>query len=159
MSKKRGLFGFVLKGAGVVAGLAAAAYGTYYVNKKVEDHRIALKIKTFAGNLVNNSTIMLNFKDIVPEEWDLMHVFPALTSCENIEAALGFNWDDVYKTNISFKSDVDLLVFVRDSNVARYIEYPKIYGDFSSLDSEIFTTGLFSLTKEEEKFIIREASY
>ena len=76
-----------------------------------------------------------------------MFIFPTYTSYESIYDALGFEWDQVYKTGISYRDDITLLVFTKGDKVVRYIEYPKAYGDFSSLEKDVYEEGQFELYK------------
>lgn len=156
MGKKNGLIGNVLKGAGLAIGAAGALYGTYLLKKSLEKNGVSLKIKTIANTLEETNTATIDFKDIVKEEWDSMFIFPTYTSYETIYDALGFEWDEVYKTGISYRDDITLLVFTNGDKVVRYVEYPKVYGDFSSLEKDVYEDGIFELHKNNNKIVVKE---
>lgn len=149
----------VLKGAGLAIGAAGAIYGGYLLKKTLDKNGISLKIKTIASSLEDTNRATIDFKDIIKEDWESMFVFPAYTSYETIYDALGFDWDEVYKTGISYKDDITLLVFTKGNKVVRYIEYPKAYGDFSSLEKDVYEDGTFELYKNNSNKILVKESY
>lgn len=156
MGNRNSLFGSIVKGAGLVIGASAAVYGGYLLKKKLEEEGLSMKIKTIANELNESNKTVIDFKDIIKEDWDSMFVFEPYTSYEEIYDALGFEWDEVYKTGISYRDDINLLLFVKDNKVARYIEYPTAYGDFSKLDKEVYDDGTFELSKNKNKIVVKE---
>ncbi|MCQ2748468.1 MAG: hypothetical protein MJ246_00175 [Clostridia bacterium] len=158
MGNRNSLFGSIVKGAGLVIGASAAVYGGYLLKKKLEEEGVSLKIKTIANELNESNKTVIDFKDIIKEDWDSMFVFDPYTSYETIYEALGFEWDEIYKTGISYRDDITLLVFVKDMKVVRYIEYPTAYGDFSKLDKEVYDDGAFELSKDKNKIVVKERS-
>lgn len=156
MSKKS-LFGSIVKGTAVALTATAAIYGTYLLKKTLEANGVSLKIKTIASSLEEKNKAEIDFKDIIKEDWESMFIFPAYTSYETIYDALGFEWDEVYKTGISYRDDITLLIFTNGEKVVRYIEYPKAYGDFSTLEKDVYEEGSFQLYKNNNnKILVKE---
>jgi hypothetical protein len=65
--------------------------------------------------------------------WELFYVFPPYTSEGEIERALGFNWLSVRFTTIEVSDSVNLLVFVREGRVVRWLEFPRGAGEFGGI--------------------------
>jgi len=146
-----------LKGISLAIGTAGALYGGYLAKKTLEKNGISVKIKSIVAELATSNTAIINFRDIIKEPWDTMLIFPSYTSNDDIFDALGFVWDDVYKTSISYNNEIVLLVFMSDTKVVKYIEYPKIYGDFSKLEKDFYNDGIFELSKRNDKIVIKES--
>lgn len=157
MSRNKSLLGSVIKGTSLLLCGAGAIYGGIALNKTLRNNGIMVKIKSIASEIAEKNTTILDFNEIVPEYWDNMYIFETYTSYDTIEAALGFEWDDVYKTGISYRDDITLLVFATYDKVVRYIEYPKAYGDFTKLDQDFYTEGVFELSKCNDKIYVSES--
>lgn len=156
MRKKKSFLGNVIKGAGLIALAAGATYGGIMLKKSLDKNNISVKIKAIAKDLEEFSSAEIDFKDIIKEEWFTMHIFEPYTSYNDIFDSLGFEWDEVYKTSISYRDDMTLLVFSDGTKVVNYVEFPKEYGDFSSLEKTEYTDGSFELVKVDDKITVRE---
>lgn len=62
--------------------------------------------------------------------WDKFFVFTPYTAVDNMESRLGFSDIRLPKTDITFRDDMNLLVFVEDHKIIHYVEYARIKGDF-----------------------------
>ncbi len=73
-------------------------------------------------------------------EWDLFYIFPPYTSGDQIVSTLGYDWFGVRFTSIAESDNVNLLVFMREGRVVRWVELPRSTGDFALLaDDSPFT--------------------
>lgn len=162
MKKKFSLF----KTLGVIAGAAGLAYAGYKVSKKVneklKEYDITLEVKNLVEELYQKEIAILDFDKVLKGDWNKMYVFTPFTPYDEIFDIIGFEWSDVYSTNVNTDQSINLLVFVKDDNdkkkVVNFMEYPKWYGDFSLLNGDMYyrENAKFELTKEGEKVVIHE---
>ncbi|RKD25916.1 hypothetical protein BEP19_03020 [Ammoniphilus oxalaticus] len=75
----------------------------------------------------------IEFKEIADFPWDRMFIFPPYTPVETINEELGVSWSKVGSTGIQNRDDINLIVFVKDNKVVRYLEYPRGQGDFADI--------------------------
>jgi major membrane immunogen (membrane-anchored lipoprotein) len=66
----------------------------------------------------NNNEININ--TLTTFDWNEAHLFAPYTTSEGIEEQLGFKYRD--KSNIRWKDDIFLLVFVKDDKAIQYAE-------------------------------------
>jgi len=112
----------------------------------------------------NANRVYLDFRRLAPFAWQRLFVFPPYTAREDIYSSLGFHWDGVEQLSIEDRDSNTLLVFVQDRTVTRYLEHPRVQGDFSMLQAghgytpdeayfEVVEAGLF-----DPWFVVAEAS-
>lgn len=69
--------------------------------------------------------------------WDRFHVFPPDSTPERINRTLGFEWDQADHSNIGSDNSINLLVFVRDGEVARAFDHQRDRGDLICLSGRV----------------------
>ena len=80
-----------------------------------------------------SSTAPINLALVGPSTWERVCVLGPYTMNEHAEKVLGFKWDATGKTSIGGNDGINVLVFVKDSEVIAYTEYRRDKGDFSQL--------------------------
>lgn len=105
--------------------------------------------------------IIINFQSLTDFKWDKLYIFFPYTPTDEIINTLGFNWSKVEKTSIWCDEGINLLVFVSNERVVKYIEYPRNYGDFLSLNKKVFTPqeAIFELRKQGDWLIFVQIKY
>lgn len=66
--------------------------------------------------------------------WEEAYIFQPYTTPEYMTEKLGFKWNNTI--GMGYRDDINLIVFVKDKKVVKYIELPRKYGDFASSDIE-----------------------
>lgn len=69
-------------------------------------------------------------------EWDRLFVFPPYTPPDSIDESLGFAWGRSVQTSISWSDEINLLVFLKQGRVVRWIEVPRNTADFAPVAAE-----------------------
>jgi len=77
----------------------------------------------------------IDLPSIAGSEWDQLFVIAPFTPPQDIHQILGFAWPGTAKTKVQHSDTVTLLVFVKDQQVTRWLEYPRIKADFSTVAS------------------------
>ncbi|HAN10195.1 MAG TPA: hypothetical protein DCP90_06245 [Clostridiales bacterium] len=143
MSDNKKGFG-LLKGLGVVASIGGIIFAGYsatkLVKKRLNEEGIIIKVKSIVEMMQKDNRVTLDFNKLIPEAWDNMYIFSSYTSYSEIFEVIGFNWEEVYKTNVNHTDNINLLLFIADNKVVKYIEYPINYGDFSKLNADIYSS-------------------
>ena len=85
--------------------------------------------------LHNSQQVLITIKDYTDFRWDRFHVFGPYTTPEEVHNSLGFSWPEYERTAVRHNDHHDLLVFVSDSRVVEYVEYPREHGDFYKLNN------------------------
>ena len=81
----------------------------------------------------NNQPVVIQIKSFTDFEWDKFYVFNPYTSAEEVRETLGFDTTLASHSRIKDNDSHNLLVFVRDDQVAAFIDYPRVEGDFDKL--------------------------
>ena len=80
-----------------------------------------------------NATAPINLALIAPSAWDRVCVLPPYTLNKQTTSILGFEWDSESKTSIGGSDGINVLVFIRNSEVVAYTEHRRDKGDFSKM--------------------------
>lgn len=107
------------------------------------ERRIAAEASRDLGALVR-------IESLTDFAWEQLHVFPPYSSQDWIDSQLGFAWPAAARTGIFDSDGIALLVFVRDSEVVRYVAQPRGKGDFA------YVKGAGTLTPASAVFVVRE---
>jgi hypothetical protein len=70
----------------------------------------------------------VNVSDVAAFSWDRLYVFAPYTPSAQVEKELGFRWSE--SARIESSDSFVLLVFVDRGRVVRFIEQPRVSGDF-----------------------------
>ncbi|MFC0471650.1 hypothetical protein ACFFHM_14400 [Halalkalibacter kiskunsagensis] len=71
----------------------------------------------------------IDFLALTDFEWDQAYIFPPYTTTGEVKGKLGFSWN--HRTGIEYRDDINVIVFVKDNRVKKYIELSRKYGDFN----------------------------
>ncbi|MCO7126030.1 hypothetical protein NIE88_09605 [Sporolactobacillus shoreicorticis] len=97
----------------------------------------------------------IDIKSYTHFKWDRAYLFKPYTSQENINKELGFKFKD--PSDIDFRDDIYLLVFVKDKKVIQYAELPCFKSKHSIDYSISYAYGKMYLTPDRAKiYITRE---
>jgi hypothetical protein len=80
-----------------------------------------------------SSTAPINLDLVGPSSWERVCVLKPYISNEQAEKVLGFKWNATGKTSIGGNDGINVLVFVKGSEVIAYTEYRRNKGDFLHL--------------------------
>lgn len=90
------------------------------VSDKKLENRINLEIKK------TNSLDLSNYKDF---QWDSVILLPPYTNIERVEKENDLDLSGVSK-DIEFSDSINLLVFLKDRKMVKYVEINRVLGDF-----------------------------
>lgn len=68
---------------------------------------------------------VLPMTEVVTAEWDSLYIFGPYTGPDDIDAALGFHWDDPRASRLEMYDDAAMLLFVRKGEVVRALIQPR----------------------------------
>lgn len=108
---------------------------------------VSSAVHTKAGNA---GSVYIDFRKMLPFDWDRVIFFPPYSTHDDIYDALGFRWRGVERASISERDDITLVVFAKGRRVVHYIEHPRVEGDFSRLRAG------YAYTAEEAYFEVVE---
>lgn len=80
-----------------------------------------------------SQTEPINLASFGPTSWERVCILPPYTDNKQAEEILGFKWNSDFKTSIKGSDGINVLVFVRGSEVVAYTEHPRNKGDFSRM--------------------------
>lgn len=69
-------------------------------------------------------------------EWDQLYIFPPYMPLDSIDESLGFSWSRSIQTSIPSNDEINLLVFLNEDRVVRWIEVPRNTADFAQIAAE-----------------------
>jgi hypothetical protein len=76
----------------------------------------------------------LRLADSTDFAWQRCHIFTPYTPVSTIERDLGFAWPGAKDTGIDYLDGIDLLVFVKDRQVVRWVALPHNLGYFARIE-------------------------
>lgn len=79
----------------------------------------------------------INLETIFQFDWDKLYFFGPYASPQIIDSTLGLSWENSDKMSIKSRDDINLLVFVKGSEVVEYLELGRYY-DFLAGESKIY---------------------
>ncbi|MCM3655363.1 hypothetical protein [Metabacillus litoralis] len=100
-------------------------------NLEINDDLVERRMNSVFLNKDQNEVDLNALTDF---SWEKAYIFPPYTTSEYMTEKLGFKWNNA--TGIDYRDDINLIVFVKDKKVVKYIELPRKYGDFASGDIE-----------------------
>ena len=84
--------------------------------------------------MLNDDQNEVDINALTDFSWEKAYIFIPYTPKEHMTEKLGFNWKN--SIGIDYRDDINLIVFVKDKTVVKYIELPRKYGDFDFKDIE-----------------------
>ncbi|WP_078554078.1 hypothetical protein [Bacillus alkalicellulosilyticus] len=78
--------------------------------------------------IADKETEEIILSQITDFSWDEAFIFAPYTSEDYMKKRIGSDYKD--KTNISYRDDINILVFVHDGKVVQYAEIERTNGDF-----------------------------
>jgi len=100
------------------------------------DRSLITTLEQSARAAITNSNQVVKVSDVTDFKWDKLFIFQPYTPIDRINSRLGFRWIDPERVTLSVPETAYLLVFVKDGQVVRRIEFPRSVGDFSSLEAQ-----------------------
>jgi hypothetical protein len=92
-----------------------------------------LLIDKIQTKINNPNRIEIIMKDLTDFKWDSFIVIPPYTKLSLLENELKLNLKKVECTEIEKRDDINVLVFIQNGQVIKFVEYPRWPGDFSEL--------------------------
>jgi hypothetical protein len=99
--------------------LASCSQGVGIHNKVLE--------KSISSALEKESVKEIDLDPLTDFDWDKAYIFTPYTTQETINKQLGVKIKD--PSNIDYRDDINLVVFLEKNKVVQYIEIPRKYGD------------------------------
>lgn len=87
--------------------------------------------------------------------WDRLYIFGPYASLDIIQERLGYSWRPSIPTILGADTSFNLLVFTYEGKVVRYVDYPRVLGEFSGAGDEAGN----GYEPNEAKFVINEYGY
>ncbi|MBU9711518.1 hypothetical protein [Evansella tamaricis] len=79
--------------------------------------------------VVSEEENKVDFNALTDFNWDKAYVFTPYTPVDQISETLGEEWN--HSTAISYLDTINLIIFMEDGEVVKYVELSRLYGDFS----------------------------
>jgi hypothetical protein len=93
----------------------------------------------------------LDLADLAPFAWERVCIFGPYTTAGDIRRSVAVAWRRSDDCDIESRDDIDLLVFIHDHEVARFVAHRREYGDFGpELVNRCYA-------RDEAKFLVRVA--
>src|SRR5437667_2459831 len=87
-----------------------------------------------AQQFAKSESTAIDLAQLGPPSWQRVCVLTPYTTNQQAELVLGFKWNAEGKTSIASNDGVNVLVFVRGTEVVAYAEHPRNLGDLSELN-------------------------
>ena len=100
-------------------------------NLEINEGHVESRINPF---MLNDDQNKVDINALTDFSWEKAYIFTPYTPKEHMTEKLGFNWKN--SIGIDYRDDINLIVFVKDKTVVKYIELPRKYGDFDFEDIE-----------------------
>jgi len=97
--------------------LASLSYG-FIVHSASVSRELSRQIQRGPGTTID-------FAEVAPFAWDRVYVFGPYTPPAQIHTSLGFQWDGISRTSIELNDGVNLVVFVRGTEVVYWLEHSR----------------------------------
>ncbi len=108
--------------------------GCSYLNKVHHHVELEKSINSIVEDENNTEIIMKTLTDF---DWDKGFLFTPYSSQEGIDEKLGVYFKD--PSNMDWRDDIYLLVFMKDDKVVQYVEMDRHGADFESGEQEYLT--------------------
>ncbi|SMO60468.1 hypothetical protein [Melghirimyces algeriensis] len=116
-----------------------------------------LKLEKSKGGGQGNGILRMNY--VTRFSWDQLFIFGPGTSLDKMEQALGFEWPDGEALAADLKEGEDLLVFVKEDKVVRYVHFKGTQGDFAEWPKSLSPShAVFQGVSEKGSMVIRPVS-
>lgn len=86
-----------------------------------------------AQQFASSESGAIDLAQLGPASWQRVCVLAPYTTNQQAELVLGFKWNAEGKTSIASSDGINVLVFVRSTDVVAYVEHSRNLGDFSKL--------------------------
>src|SRR5262249_51840729 len=89
---------------------------------------------SLAKKVSEGRNAVIDLSQLGPPSWQRVCVLQPYTNNDRAALVLGFKWDAESKTRIATHDGINVLVFVRGTEVVAYTEHPRNVGDLSKLE-------------------------
>src|SRR5437660_866735 len=70
--------------------------------------------QTLAERVEGGPGTVVDFDNIAPFSWDRLYIFGPYTPHKQIQASLGFRWEEINRTEIEHSDSINLIIFEKD---------------------------------------------
>lgn len=89
-------------------------------------------VKLIEKKRQTNNSVIVDFKEIAPFDWDKVYIFTPYTPAKWLEEEHGFKWNHSEVRKIEIRDDIDLIVFVKNDQVIGYVRHARSNGIYAS---------------------------
>jgi len=93
--------------------------------------------KSISSALEEKNVKEIDINSLTEFDWDEAYLIPPYTDQQTINKQLGVKFKD--PTNIDYRDDIYLLVFLYKNKVVQYVEIPTKYGQLNDKSNDVFT--------------------
>jgi len=114
-------------------------------------------LKSFVSkDISRNGKKIIKIAELTDFDWDIFFIIPPYSNLENEEKITRIDLKVLYKTNIRLREDINVLVFVKNNKVIKYIEFPRYLADFAQLyiDNNLPSSSYLFYSKENAIFVL-----
>lgn len=86
-----------------------------------------------ASQFKRDTTKLIDLSVVGTEQWERVCILTPYMGNAQVEKVLGFKWDAENKTSIAVSDGINVLVFIKDTEVVGYTEHPRNKGDFANV--------------------------
>jgi hypothetical protein len=90
-----------------------------------------IELKEIIEKKVTSGQKSLDLKKITEFQWDSLIILTPYVNFDEIQTQYNTNLSQVRHSNIQSRDDISQLIFFRDGEPIRMVEYPRYPGDFS----------------------------
>jgi hypothetical protein len=155
MKSGRLLRTLVFVAAGIAIAIFFAAISTIFGRSSSFSGALAKEVGKGEGTIIR-------IQQLTPFPWERFYVYGPYTPVSKIEETLGFSWPGAKKTDIEMSEGFNLLVFVNDKKIMKYVMQPRNKGDFTQdSQSNPFAPedAVFTVTRRDEGFPLLEPPF
>jgi hypothetical protein len=98
---------------------------------EIKEDLVESRINSF---ILNEDQNEIDINALTDFTWEKAYIFTPYTTADYMKERLGFNWKN--SVGIDYRDDINLIVFVKDKKVVKYMKLPRKYGDFNFDDIE-----------------------
>ena len=121
--------------SGVAVVITLLLFWSYRTQQIREDERSRRQLEAEVSGLISSyksgDAKTIDLSKIESFSWDRLYIFGPDTSLKLIQKRLGYSWRPSIPALLGADTSFNLLVFTYHGKVVRYVDYPRVLGEFS----------------------------
>jgi len=143
----------------IVVVIISLLFWIYQTRQAVEDKKAREQLQAEISRQIalykSGEAKTIDLSKIESFSWDRLYIFGPDTSLKLIQKRLGYSWRPSIPALLGADTSFNLLVFTYHGKVVRYVDYPRVLGEFSGAGDEAGN----GYEPSEAMFVINEYGY